>query len=389
MSSIPNYTRIAEEIKEEWLSDDCLSGPRKLPTQEELAQQFGVSRATIIRALARLAAEGCVHSMQGRGVYITAPLQGDAGVERISLIVPNLNAPVIVDACRGIERRARQLGYQVLLASSEFGLEHERELIEQHIKTGVRGVVLYPVTRSAQDLANDYLAHWSSDIPIVTIDIECKTWRCSRILFDNTRLAYDMTQHLIRRNRRHIAFMTAQPDRLHSSIHDRQRGWMTAMQEACLEIPSAYREWPLRDNDIGISVPNYAPTQDQYDALAKSLLDLQPRPDAVIVWDDVVAAHLIHALMHLGVRVPEEICVTGFDHDPSIGRLFRPLFPTSRPDFMRLGELAVDILAELISGMQKQPCTYFYSVPVVWREPHNVAAQNEMFGGLEQTCVPT
>ena len=69
------------------------------------------------------------------------------------LIVPNLNAPVIVDACRGIERRARQLGYQVLLASSEFGLEHERELIEQHIKTGVRGVVLYPVTRSAQDLA--------------------------------------------------------------------------------------------------------------------------------------------------------------------------------------------------------------------------------------------
>src|SRR5579871_6697012 len=119
MGTVPAYIRIADQIKEEWLSDTASQEGEKLPTQEELAERFGVSRATIVRALSRLTAEGRLHSQQGSGVYVAERPQRETAVPCLSLVVPQLNATVIVQACRGVERQAQKMGVQVLLASSE------------------------------------------------------------------------------------------------------------------------------------------------------------------------------------------------------------------------------------------------------------------------------
>src|SRR5690348_16290207 len=116
MGNVPAYIRVAEEIRSEWLSSADPREGKKLPTQEELAERFGVSRSTIVRSLSKLVAEGYLHSQQGSGVYVADFLPRETGIQCISLIVTNLHAPVVVQACRGVERRARQLGYQVLLA---------------------------------------------------------------------------------------------------------------------------------------------------------------------------------------------------------------------------------------------------------------------------------
>jgi len=364
VSTVPAYIRIAEQIKSEWLSNAAPQKGQKLPTQEELAERFGISRSTVVRALSKLVAEGYIRSQQGSGVYVAETLPQETGLKCLSLIVPDLHAPVIVAACRGVERRARQLGYQVLLASSEQNRAREQEAVLQHLRAGARGIVLYPVTRRRQELACDYLTHWAQEVPVVTLDIGYDEWPCSRVQFDNYRLGYDITRHLLRCRHRRIAFMHTSSDYLHSSIHDRCRGWATAMEEAGLEIPASYQEWP-------VAVKDYAPppSDDEYDAIAESLLCLEPRPDAVIAWNDVAAAHLIQALKNRSMRVPEEIRVTGFDSEPLVSRLFQPLFPTSKPDFVRLGELAVDALLEAHAGRPTYPRIYYYPVPIVWREP--------------------
>ena len=69
MSAIPAYIHIANQIKAECLSRVDSQNDRKLPTQEELAAHFGVSRSTIVRALSKLVAEGYLYSQQGSGVY--------------------------------------------------------------------------------------------------------------------------------------------------------------------------------------------------------------------------------------------------------------------------------------------------------------------------------
>lgn len=369
MGAAPAYIRIAERIKAEWFSCDAPQQGGRLPTQEALAERFGVSRSTIVRSLSRLVAEGYLRSQQGSGVYAVETLPRSASTRYIGLIVPRLHAPVIVAACRGVERRARQCGYHVLLASSEYSLVRERELVEQQIQAGAKGIVLYPVTRRVEELAEDYLTRWSRDVPVVAMDIACEEWPCSRVLFDNYRLGYEMTQQLLRHGHRHIAFMHTAPERLHTSIHDRQRGWRAAMEEMGQPIPPAYEGWPVAVHDF-----SPAPDASAYEAIAESLRHLRPRPDAVIAWNDDAAAHLIQALVNRGIRVPKEVRVTGFDCEAHVTRLFRPLFPTSRPDFVRLGELAVEALQEALTGRQAIPRLYYYPVPVLWRESRRSAS---------------
>lgn len=371
MGTVPAYIKIAEQIKREWFSVSDSRHGNRLPTQEELAQRFNVSRSTIVRSLSKLVAEGYIHSQQGSGVYVAQKTPRGDEARRISLIVPYLRAPVIIAACRGVERRARQLGYQVLLASSENDLEREEELVTQHLQAGVQGIVLYPVTRRLSDLASDYLMRWDQSAPVVTMDIACDAWPCSMVLFDNFRLGYDVTRQLIRHGHRNIVFMHTAADFLHTSIHDRQRGWEAAMDEAGLQIPESYRGWPIAIRDFSQSREDA-----DYQKIAEDLLRLHPRPDAVITWMDDVAAHITQSLCYLGIRVPEDIRLVGFDCEPLITRLFQPLFPTSRPDFVRLGELAVEVLHQtIVAGDAARPRTYYYPVPVLWREPRTASAQ--------------
>ena len=388
MKSVPAYVRIAAQIQAEWLTGSSAEVGTKLPTQEQLAIRYSVNRSTIIRALSKLISEGYLDSQQGSGIYIAEPQTRESSQRRISMIVPNLHAPVVVAACRGAERRARQLGYQVLLASSEFGLTHEKELVAEHIAAGSSGIVLYPVTRRRDDIASDYLTHWSRPAPIVTIDIGCEEWACSRVQFDNYRAGYDMTQQILQHGRRHIAFLHIDGEYLHSAIKDREQGWRAAMNNAGLKISAGYSAWPIKANEFNHPMPEHIRPSEHYDILATSLMSLHPRPDAVITWTDNMAAALIQALNNCGVRVPEDIVVAGFDSEATVSRLFTPLFPTSKPDFVRLGEIAVDTLTGMVDKPRQERRVYFYSVPILWREPEMGTANEPATSEAEPGDLP-
>lgn len=362
MAETPAYRRVAEQIKRELLSDLRDEPNTKLPTQEELAARFGVSRSTVLKSLARLTAEGRIQSRQGSGIYAVPVRASALPVEQdtISLLLPNLYEPIKAAACLGVERQARQRGCQVLLGITNFSIETERELIERHLAAGVKGIVLYPTARRQMDLATDFLTHWNGDVPLVTMDIACDAWNCSRVIFDNVQLGREMTNRLIEAGYRRIGCMHTTPDHLHSPIHDRARGWQMAMAEAGLEIPAAYHGWPAALGNF------HAMQGSDGDRLSESLLSLDPLPEAVMAWNDNFAAYLIRSLMRRGICVPEDVRVTGFDSLPAEMRLFLPPFPSSRPDFARLGEIALDVV--LAEAERKQKTCHYYPVPVVWQE---------------------
>jgi DNA-binding LacI/PurR family transcriptional regulator len=150
------------------------------------------------------------------------------------------------------------------------------------------------------------------------------------------------------------------------------------MEEACLTIPSGYQTWPARSHDGEYDDADFA-------AMAQELLALDPRPEAVIGWDDPAVARLIQALINEGIRVPEEMRIAGFDANPLITRLFRPLFPTSKPDFARLGELAVEVLAARLQEGQALPRAYYLPVSVLWREARFGVLEERTATGREET----
>lgn len=359
---LPTYVLLAERIKAEWISRPDVHPGDKLPTQHQFRQMLGVSRPTIARALSLLEAEGLIVCRQGSGIYLrTAPAAGGR-TRLLSFIAPRSYAPVVLRAYYGIERRARQRGYHLLMASSEDDIRHEEELIEQHLQVGTRGIILYPVTRWSHQLLDSYICRRWRDVPIVTFDIGYEQWGRPMVLFDNFRLGYEMTQALLAHGHRHITFLHLNPDCLHCSIHERRDGWLAAMHDAGISVPPRYLNWltfPDRTHAFGDA---------DAEEIAQRLLQLSPSPDALIAWEDNTAMPLIRALQKLGVKVPEQIRVVGFD-DLETSRFFQPAFPTSQPDFARLGEIAVEVLDDWLSGRQSTPRTYILSVPVLWREP--------------------
>jgi DNA-binding LacI/PurR family transcriptional regulator len=108
-------------------------------------------------------------------------------------------------------------------------------------------------------------------------------------------------------------------------------------------------------------------TNDEADQLVESALAMSPRPDAIIAWHDPTAIQLTRALQRKGIQVPQEILVAGFDNYEA-GRFFSPTFPTTQPDFSRLGEVAVDLLDEAIRFKDTRPRTVMLSAEVLWRE---------------------
>lgn len=377
MEALPAYERIANAIREEWLSGPAATPGRKLPTQRALQDRFGVSLPTISRALALLEAEGLIVTRHGSGSYIADLSRageggngGSAGGRLLSLIVPLRHDWLSVRVYRGVERRARELGFGILMGSSSFDVRHEEELVAEHLEAGAQGIILNPIVRKGGVLEDDYLAKRWREIPIVLIDLGTEEWGRHIVTFDNYRLGYDMTRELLRRGHRNILFMDVTPETVWRSIAERARGWRTAMKDAGVSIPDQYAGWPgVERVEMWI-----AGREGDMDELAARLLALEPVPDAVIAWEDQTAIMLTQALLGRGVDVPGDIRVTGFD-DHDTARWFTPPFPTSRPGFTRAGEIAVDLVFEQLTGRVLAPRTYILPVPLVWREPEPTAGR--------------
>lgn len=388
MDSRPAYLRIAERVKQDFLTGpDALPG-RRLPAERHFQARFGVSRATVSRAFSALAAEGLIQTRPGSGAYIADVIHGSTSARMIGFVAPvNPHAgdsatPVLFRLHQGLEQRAHALGYQLLTACSHNSTAHEAQLIDHLVSLGVAGVVVYPAyfPDPRPEPGSDPLARRWQDLPMVLVDIGRGEWERDLVVFDNRRLGADLTRELLGRGYRRILFMDRPGDALHNTLHDRAQGWRDAMGQAGLPIPLAWDGWP------GADVDPFATAGDTVVATVDRLLALEPRPDVVVAYDDEAAMRIIHELTRRDIRVPDAIRVVGCDNHRA-ARWFVPPFPTTDPDFSRLGQCAIDLLDQRIAGGHRRPRTMVLPVPVVWRDGAAAGETPQEKGGPTPVAV--
>lgn len=91
------------------------------------------------------------------------------------------------------------------------------------------------------------------------------------------------------------------------------------------------------------------------------------RPEALVFANDQMAVGALHTVEQRGLRVPDDVVVTGFDGIP-LSRLVRPALTTVRQPMVRLGEAAVDLLVKRLSGARDaEPVSLMLPVTVVRR----------------------
>jgi len=152
---------------------------------------------------------------------------------------------------------------------------------------------------------------------------------------DNFQGGLDVTAHLLAQGRREIAFL-GHADAHYPEFFERWRGYADALNTAGIDINPALQIDAITTEHAGY-------------AAAHTLLTRGIKFDAICAASDLIAIGALHALREHGLRVPEDIAVTGFDDIP-LAATITPALTTVQQDTRQAGALLVDSLIALITG---------------------------------------
>lgn len=333
----PKYKQIYGQLHKALLANEYSPGD-KLPSENELVEQFGASRPTIGRALAQLELDGLVERRAGSGTFVRAQGRHEGFV--FGLLIPGLGTTEIFEPIsRGISI-ARVGGHHDLLwgATSSSGASEEEQaeqLCDYYLKRRVSGVFFAPMELTEKkDEINQRITREldEAEIPIVLLDRDiCDYPRRSRydlVGIDNRRAGYVITEHLLNCGAKRIVFW-GKPNSA-PTVTARSLG---------------YRE-ALAQNSTGIDP--YVVIDDPADLSSVQKLVNEQEPDAVVCANDNTAAQLMTSLNRLGLRVPDDIRLTGMDDVRYASVLQTPL-TTIRQPCLDLGAAAISMMLDRIS----------------------------------------
>ncbi|WP_240434686.1 LacI family DNA-binding transcriptional regulator [Streptomyces sp. YIM 130001] len=254
---------------------------------------------------------------------------------------------------RGMERAARRHGYALLIAAS---LSGGPESLVAKVAGRVDGFAVLARTVPTEDLEVI-----SRRLPVVMLagprDPEGPD-HLDHIEVANADGQREITRHLIEdHGLRRLAFVGGVEDS--PDAQARFDGYAAARRDAGLPVPES---------------PDVRPelmTQAEGAKAVEALLDRAGTqvPQGILFANDQMAIGALHALERRGLRVPQDVAVTGFDGIP-LGRLVRPALTTVRQPMRRLGEEAVDLLVHRLgsAGSAGEPESRVLPVDVVRRE---------------------
>jgi LacI family transcriptional regulator len=175
--------------------------------------------------------------------------------------------------------------------------------------------------------------------PIVAIDPHTGQSGLPTIDSDNLRGGQLAAEHLLSLGHRRIAMLTGRPDLQSAQL--RERGYRQAL--AAAGVPAQEHLVLLGDYDPAVSVQR-----------ARQLLTAADPPTAVFAANDMSAIATIEAATGLGLRVPEDLSVVGFDNIPESALCTPPLTTINQP-IRKMGEHSIQLLIQLMRGEANEP----------------------------------
>jgi GntR family transcriptional regulator, arabinose operon transcriptional repressor len=317
----PKYKQIYNRLRNALANGEFAAGD-KLPSENELVEQFGASRPTVARALAQLETDGLVERKVGSGTFVRAKDVPENLV--FGLLIPDLGVTEIFEPiCRGISIERTGPSHDLLwgstLSPGAAAEDQAQQLCDYFLQRKVSGLFFAPLELTA---SNDEInrritsALDEAEIPIILLDRDlCPYPQRSKydlVGIDNRRAGFTVANHLLQRGARSIVFL-ARPNSAPT----------VAMRAAgCLD---AIREFADR-GAVGCSEfgdPSDVP-------FIRGIIS-RHHADAFVCANDYTAARLMASLNSLGVQVPIQIKVTGFDDLRYASLLQTPLTTIQQP----------------------------------------------------------
>ena len=320
----------------------------KRPTIDDVARQAGVSKATVSAVLnntgsVKATTRDQVVSVMELLNYRPTQLAGRSAARRvksIGLLIKEIDNPYYAEIVLGARTLASQNGYTLLVASSEGEFDAERRAIELLQAKDVDGLVATPVLDEHADLSH-FFELKRRNFPFVLLE-EVLGVPASLVDVDNSAGARKAVEYLIAQGHTRIAHFAGP----RYSMHSQER--IDGVRHACSASRLIFTDYDI----VGAG----AHLADGYRAALEYFRErpVSERPTAVTCYNDLVAIGVCRALRELGLGVPEDVSVIGFDDIPVLEYFPVPL-TTVRVPKRQMAEIATEMLIRHVESKTAIP----------------------------------
>lgn len=310
---------------------------------KEMAEQLGVSIATVSRALRNSHEVGDemktrVQELAKKLNYRPNPFAQSLRQHKpkvIGVVVPNLVTHYYAAVLDGIEDYATKEGYAVVAANSHEDHIREEKAIDNFVSMYVEGIIAC----LAQDTV-DY-SHFTDinkmGIPLVFFARTCLPEIFSSVVSNGDEAALQATRHLINTGSKRIAFIGG-PTHL-DMVKRRKHGYLEALRERNINI------------DRSIVINGNIDYESARNATIE-LLKRDDRPDAILAFNDIITYAAFDAIKTLGLQIPKDVAIIGFTEAES-SAFVTPKLSVIMDQAHLTGERACELLLRNIRGDKK------------------------------------
>ena len=306
----------------------------------DLAHELNLSAATVSRALNhhptinKNTRKRIIELAQKRG-YRSNTFASNLRKQHtntIGLILHELNSQFMVSVLSGIEKVTTEANYDLIIGHSSESSKKEAANALNFFNKRVDGLI----ASLAFDTENlDHFAPYKKrGIPVVFFDRVFEEAEGAKVIINNRKAGFEATRHLIMEGCTKIVHVTASLQR--NVYSERFKGYQEALQAHHLR----YLEKNLLITDL---------SEKDCIAAAKKILAMKPMPDGIFVTSDFSAAVIMRTLQDVGIRIPEDIAIVGFNND-TISTLIQPSLTTINYPGAEIGEIVAQNLIQHLQG---------------------------------------
>lgn len=244
----------------------------------------------------------------------------------IGVIVPRISRYFFSSVIAGIEEKAYENGYNVIISQSLEQLEREQNITKALMANRVDGIL---VSVSMETNNYDHLLRLKENgTEFLFFDRHCEIDGIDNVLINDFQGGFDATEHLILKGCESIAHFSG-PQEL-KIYQNRLRGYRAALEKYKIKFrPELVLRSRLMENDGAES--------------AKKLLDSNFKIDGIFAANDVSAIGAMKYLKNNGMRIPQDVAIVGFSNEP-ISAVIEPSLTTIDQSGFQIGKKATEIL---------------------------------------------
>jgi len=317
---------------------------RASPTLDDVARKAGVSTATVSRCLntpdrvverTRLRVMDAVQALEYTPNF-GAKVMAAQRTHTIGAVIPTMENAIFARGLQAFQDALHMQGYTLLVASSSYDAQVEKEQVRVLASRGADGLLLIGHDRDAETLR--YLE--ARNIPALVAWAHDPTAILPSIGFDNFAAMQSLAEMVLGLGHRKIGMISA-----HTKTNDRARARVVAVQQSMAKQGLDPAQLTVIETEYGV---------DTGAAAFQSLMDLPTPPTVILCGNDVLAVGALRRAHRLGIVVPDDVSITGFD-DIELARVVTPELTTVHVPHREMGKKAAEMLIDMVEGRDLVP----------------------------------